>query len=303
MSFAFPRYKSSQVIVWCIMLISVWSMSACQPIQPVQPVATEAQQIPEVLIEVNDTEFTIPADFPGGIVAVTVQNNSDTELDVSFARLREGTSMAEIQELAEDFMSNLIPILEKTGVMASFNPVPAGESREIIIDFKTGEFLLDATEHTEEDPLPGAAHIYGSFTADEIVGTVEPQADVTVEMRDFTFIMPDEIKAGELLWQFNNQGEQWHMALMLKPTPGVSMEVMIEAMLQEGEPSGPPPFEFVADVGVPPISEGERAWLSFELEPGEYLVICPIPDVAAMAAGEEPMAHVEKGMHRVLTVK
>ncbi len=233
MSFTFSRARSSQLIGCCLLFIAACGLSACQPIQPVPTEASNAaaQQIPEVTIEVNDSEFTIPADFPGGIVAVTVQNNSDTPLDVGFARLREGTTMAELEELNKDAMSNLVPLLQKASFMASFNPVLPGESRSAIIDFKTGEFIIDATEHAEEAPLPDAAHIYGVFKATGIVGTMEPQADVTVEMQDFTFIMPDEIEAGELLWQFNNQGEQWHMALLLKPNPGVSMEEVIEAVL------------------------------------------------------------------------
>jgi len=288
-----------------MLLIGVWSLSACQPIQPV---ATEtsnaaAPQIPEVTIEVNDSEFNIPADFPGGIVAVTVQNNSGKQLDVSLSRLREGTSVAEAQELGQDFMNNMVPILQKVSFMASFNPVLPGESRQAILDFKTGEFIIDATDHSEGPPIPGAKYIYGVIKTDEIVSTIEPQANVTVEMQDFAFVMPDEIKAGEQLWQFNNQGKQWHMALIVKPSPGVSREEIMAALQAEGEPSGPPPFEVIGDVGVPPISEGERVWMAFELQPGEYLVICPLPDVEAMIEGREPMSHLQQGMHRVLTVK
>ena len=34
------------------------------------------------------------------------------------------------------------------------------------------------------------------FTADEIVGTTEPVADVAVDMVDWLYTMPDEIPAG-----------------------------------------------------------------------------------------------------------
>jgi hypothetical protein len=53
---------------------------------------------------------------------------------------------------------------------------------------------------------------------------------------------------------------------------------------------------------VPPISEGERAWLTFDMEPGTYVVGCPLPDMAALMAGGEPLSHLHHGMYQVITV-
>ena len=66
-------------------------------------------------------------------------------------------------------------------------------------------------------------------------------------------------------------------------------------------PAGPPPFEFVPDAGIPPIGAGERVWLEFSLAPGEYLVGCPIPDVAAILR-ETPLSHIEHGMVKMINV-
>jgi hypothetical protein len=297
-------YKNLPWLAFCLLFISGVSLAACQPIQPGAAMTNEAADlpIPEVLIEVNDTEFTIPTDFPGGIVRVTVQNNSSKDLDIGFARVREGSSSAEILALNQDFMNNLVPLLQKASIMMSFNPVPAGASQQAILDFKTGEFIVDATEHVEAEPDPNAAHIYGTFKADRLVGTTEPQADVKVTMQDFAFVMPDAIEAGKQLWEFTNQGNQWHMLFFVKPTPGVDMEALTAALLAEGEPAGPPPFEVVPHVGIAPISEGERVWLEFALPPGEYLVGCPIPDVASLTSGGPPVSHLQHGMHRQVTV-
>jgi hypothetical protein len=305
MQLAFPRTRSSQLIAGCVLLIGMLSLTACQPVHPVASETSNgaAQQIPEVTIEVNDSAINIPADFPGGIVAVTVHNNTSAPLDVGFTRMREGTTIAEIEELSKDFMGNLVPLLQKASFMLSFNPVPAGESKQAIMDFKAGQYLVDATAHSEEMPAADAARVFAEFNVDKIAGTTEPQADVKVEMQDFAYVMPDEIKTGELLWEFQNQGQQWHMALFVKPKPGVSMDEVIAALQTEGEPSGPLPFEFVEDAGVPPISEGERVWVKFDLSPGEYLVLCPIPDVTTMTAGGQPMSHFQHGMQHLLTVK
>jgi hypothetical protein len=234
---------------------------------------------------------------------VTVQNNSSQDLDVGLTRVRAGSSVDElIIALNEDFMSNLVPIMQKASFLYSFNPLPAGESGKVIIDFKTGGFIVDATAHTEAEPIAGAPLIYGTFNASEIVGTTEPQADVTVELADFAFIMPDEIKAGKQLWQYKNTGKQWHMIFGVTPVEGTTMADVMAALMQEGEPSGPPPFEFAEDMGIPPISAGERVWVEHDIQVGTYLMACPLPDVAAMMEGKEPMSHLHHGMHRILTV-
>jgi hypothetical protein len=46
-----------------------------------------------------------------------------------------------------------------------------------------------------------------------------------------------------------------------------------------------------------PVSQGERAWATFNLEPGEYTVICGLPDLVG-----EGHSHLELGMVRSLTV-
>lgn len=289
-----------------LLLLFVALLSACQPIQPqattgrTDPVT--ATTIPEVTIEVNDTAFTIPTDFPGGIVRVTVKNSGSKDLDISFARVREGSSIDEIMKLNKDTMSNLVPLSQMLGFMISYSPLAAGASQQAIIDFKTGQFIADATAHVDGAPEANAQHFYSVFTAKKLVGTVEPQTDVKVEMNDFAYTMPDEVKAGKQVWEYHNIGKQWHMQFFVKPAEGATMDEVLAALTVEGKPAGPPPFEIMFAGGIPPISEGERTWVEFTLEPGAYLVGCPLPDMATMLTGGQPKSHLAQGMHRLLTV-
>lgn len=289
-----------------LLCVAMLVLAACQPVQPPagQDTASDSgASIPEVLIAVDDTQFTIPDDFPGGIVRVTVQNDSSKDLDIAFGRVREGKTAEEVKALMADVQSNLVPFLATVSMMVSFNPVPAGAAQSAIMDFRTGEFIVDATEHSEGLTPPGQASIFGVFQAEELVGTTEPQADVTVEMRDFAYVMPQEIKAGKLLWEYHNLGDQWHMQFLVKPNAGATTEEVLAAFMAEEQPSGPPPFAFVDGAGIAPIGEGERVWMEVALEAGDYVVGCPIPDVAALTSGGIPMSHLAHGMHSILTVK
>ena len=308
-----PVARPFAAFSWLSVLLVSLLLAACQPVQPAMSPTAEATveataspmpeaTMPEVTIEVNDTEFSIPADFPGGIVAVTVKNNSSKNLEFSFVRVHEGSSVDEIMTLSKNFSDNVVPLSQMVSFMYSFTLLEAGGSGHAIIDFKTGTFIVDAVERAEEEPLPGTPHIFGTFEATTIVGTVEPTADVRVELDDFAYVMPDEIPAGEHLWEFTNIGQQWHMIFFVQPVGDASVQDVLTALMAEGEPAGPPPFEFIPFVGVPPISPGERVWVKASMEPGTYVGACPLPDMAAIMAGGAPMSHLAEGMHRVLTV-
>ena len=281
-----------------LLLLAVLGLAGCQPVQP-----SAAAAIPEFTIEVTDDAVNVPEVVPGGIVRVTIKNNISIPMDIGLARLLEGSTPEEVIALAQGGEEAFIPLLTKASFLPSVNPVDSGAERWFYVDLRTGVFVVDAAEHVEGMPGAGAVHLNAVFTADEIVGTTEPVADVAVDMVDFAYTMPDEIPAGPQLWEFTNNGEQWHMMFVVDLQEGAGAEDVMAFMGDPAmAPAGPPPFEFAPDAGIPPIGVGERAWLEFSLAPGEYLVGCPIPDVAAIFAGEMPMSHMEHGMMKMVTV-
>jgi hypothetical protein len=281
-----------------LLLLVLLSLSACQPMQ-----APAASAIPEFTIAVSDGAVSVPEVVPGGIVRVTVQNNSSIPMDIGLARVLEGSTREEVIALAQGGEETFIPLLTKASFLGHFNPVAPGSERWNYIDLRTGVFVVDAAEHVEGAPMADVPHLNASFTADAIVGTTEPAADIAVDMADFAYAMPDEIPAGPQLWEFTNSGEQWHMMFVVSLAEGAGVEdVMAFLGDPAAMPAGPPPFEFAPDAGIPPIGVGERVWLESNLAPGEYLVGCPIPDVAAIFAGEMPLSHIEHGMVKMIKV-
>ena len=288
-----------------LLLLGVASLSACAPVQRLSqaPAADPAAAaMPEFTVEVTEDAVIVPEVVPGGIVRVNIKNSSSIPLDIGLARVLAGSTPEEVIALAQGGEETFVPLLTKASFLPSFNPIAPGAENWAYIDLRTGVFVVDATEHVEGMPIAGAPHLNATFTADEIVGTVEPQADVVADMVDFAYTMPDEIQAGPQLWEFTNSGDQWHMMFVVDLAEGAGVEDVV-AFLGNGEPpSGPPPFDFAPNAGIPPIGAGERVWLEFSLAPGEYLVGCPIPDVAAIFAGEMPLSHIEHGMVKMINV-
>jgi hypothetical protein len=122
----------------------------------------------------------------------------------------------------------------------------------------------------------------------------EPAADVKVQQVDFAFILPDEVKAGHQTWMIENKGTQWHELAIIKPHPGVTMDDLI-TLLESQDPQSEPPLDIVA--AWPPMSEGEQVWVDLDLPPGEYTVICTMPD------SKDGKPHLAHGMMRTLTVR
>jgi hypothetical protein len=120
-------------------------------------------------------------------------------------------------------------------------------------------------------------------------------------MQDFSFTLPDEIKAGKRIWQISNTGKQPHHMLIMQLPKGVTADDIITWINAE-VPSGPPPF---VNPDGPPIgasfevlSSGQSAWAEIDLPPGEYTVFCLLPDLS----GQSHLSHIAHGMHRMLKV-
>ena len=257
-----PIFPTQVRVSWwlpALLLLALLSLSACRAVRTPAPAA-----IPAFTIEVSDEAVSVPEVVPGGIVRVNIQNNSTIPMDIGLARVLEGSTPEEVIALAQGGEEAFIPLLTKASFLPSVNPVEPGAEHWFYVDLRTGVFVVDATEHVEGAPGAGALHLNAVFTADEIVGTTEPVADVVVDMVDFAYTMPDEIPAGPQLWEYTNNGEQWHMMFVVDLAEGAGVEDVMAFMGDPAmAPAGPPPFEIMPHAGIPPIGVGERAWLEF----------------------------------------
>ena len=269
-------------------------LSACQPVQAPdaaggEPEATEAAAvettIPVVTLTVSDGRLEAPAEIPSGIVAVTVQGG-DPENMPELAKLNDGVTMVQVNEaLAQPDPMAALPLVTLLG--STGNSVDG----QVIYDLTPGDYV--AVYFPAEGPPQSTA-----ISAGEPSGATAPVADVNVALVDFNFAMPDTISAGPHVWQIDNMGGQWHEMPILKLNEGVTVDDLIAMMAEAGPggPEGPPPFEMVAFWS--PMSAGQRALVTFDLPPGEYTVLCFLPDLNG-----DMSPHLAHGMVRTLTVE
>jgi hypothetical protein len=279
--------------LWLLLVLLV---TACQPIAiPIAPQSVgtpepvaEPSARPEVTVEVSENAITLPDTWPAGLVTVQVQNNGEAPHAPIFARLAEDRTL-------EDFLGTMeqIPAALEMVTLLGGVSVDPGATGTNIFELEAGDyFILDFAG--AEGPLTAAFTVEAAQS--EVVGATAPQADVQVDMLDFSFILPDEITAGPQLWQVSNSGNQWHHIQIVQLDEGVTVADLIAMLASHEPPSGPPPFTGIASWQE--TSSGVTSWGVLDLAPGEYTVICFLPDFTDLP----PASHLVHGMVRTLRV-
>lgn len=115
--------------------------------------------------------------------------------------------------------------------------------------------------------------------------TTEPTADVTVTLSDYTFTLSKPLAAGRQTIKVENAAAQPHEVVLVQLAPGKTMEDLKKWV---SEMKGPPPGKPMG--GIPAFMKGKNAYFDVDLTPGDYGMICFVPDV------KDGKMHVEHGM-------
>jgi len=113
---------------------------------------------------------------------------------------------------------------------------------------------------------------------------------VDVVASEYQFVMPDSLPAGPTLFHLTNNGDQLHHMTLVRLDQGKTLADFTAL------PPGPPPA-WAVFMGGPntPMPKGGEDEDIVDLSPGNYAVICVIPDANGTL-------HMMKGMVKALTV-
>lgn len=271
----FDRLLKREFVLIVLGLLAMMVLSACSVLGGEEA----AGEIPEVVLEVTESGLSVPEEVPSGVVAIKTIG----EVEGLPGRLNDGVTLDQLNEaLAQPDPFAALGLLTLLGGASNTT------DDRLITDLQPGQHVFVSFAPDG----PPAAH---PFTAGEASGATAPVPDVTVDLVDFNFAIPNEIESGPKVWQINNKGNQWHEMGIVKLGEGVTVDDVV-AMLSSEEPTdGPPPFEEVAFWA--PNSPGETGYVTWDLPPGTYTVICFLPDIAG-----DMTAHAAHGMVAELTV-
>lgn len=276
--FRLARLMAVVVGVMGLMLVA----GACQ---------TMSAKPPEVTITAKEYAFEVPESIGGGVVTLKLSNAGQEPHMAMLFRLNDGVTLDQFNAaLAQPDPSGVFAL---GGFAGGVNTTPPGAVQATTLDLKAGDYaVLDFGTGADQVPYM-AKGMLKPFKVSGVANTAEPASDVAVTLKEYTFEMPTELKAGTHTFKVSNQGAQPHEMILFKLADGKTLADM-QAFLSNPETGGPPPGEDAG--GALPMGAGMRAWTTVNLTPGNYVAVCFVPDPA------DGKSHLEHGMMMPITV-
>jgi len=223
----------------------------------------------------HDYSFEGPTELTAGWQNVTLTNEGAEVHHLQFARLNDDVTPEQFFEtLAAEGEAALRLAVMNGGV----GMIPPGQSAEVLVDFtQPGTYVLLCFLPNAE----GVPHLaLGMTDVVQVTGeasdaaAAEPEVDLEIHMRDFAFDIPATLPEGAQTWKVVNDGPQPHEMIVVKLNEGATFEQFIADIEANGEGAMPG----VPIGGAQALNANLASYLTYDLEPGQYAVICFVPD-------------------------
>jgi uncharacterized cupredoxin-like copper-binding protein len=119
----------------------------------------------------------------------------------------------------------------------------------------------------------------GHAAAQQATPPAEDYPEVVITAADYHLDLPASIPGGLTRLTLNNEGPSTHHAMFLRVNEGATLTDLEAALTQ---PDLGPVFAVSTSFGGPEVNPGRQATVIMDLQPGQYMVICLIPDAVGM---------------------
>jgi hypothetical protein len=130
-----------------------------------------------------------------------------------------------------------------------------------------------------------------TVTASATASAAAPVADVVATLSDYSFALSQPLTAGQHTIKVQVQPGQPHELVLVRLDPGKTSKDLLKWMPKM---QGPPPGHVVG--GASPSVPGSPVYVSVNLVPGKYLLICFLPD------GKDGKPHFTHGMMQTVDI-
>ncbi len=220
--------------------------------------------------------FAGPATLPSGLTEITLTNVSDELHMQQLIKLPDDMTIGDFMTvLAESAPEDPPPPgIESAGGVSVIGPEISATT---IIDLEAGNYIMICFVADPEGVPHFALGMLLPLTVTPATGPAaqEPESTISVDMVDFGFDLSSPITAGPQVIEANNLGSQEHEFFFVKLAPGATIDEALEALEFGG--ADPPPG--VALGGLQAVGPGRGGFVTIDFAPGEYAMVCAIPDV------------------------
>ena len=252
------------------------------------PAATAS--VAPITVTATDFKLAMPATVPAGSVSLRLVNSGKELHQAQIVRLDQGKTVADL-EAAMKHEGPPPPWLRFVG---GPNGIAPGQEATSMASLAPGKYALICLIPSPD----GVPHLMkGMIQPFEVTGggaeAALPVASDTVRLGDYTFESGRPITAGQHTFLVTNGAQQPHELVLLRLAPGKTVKDF-GVWATTGGMKGPPPALPLGGVAV--IDHGDSGVFTADLTPGEYGMICFVPDA------KDGKPHLMHGMIKQITV-
>jgi uncharacterized cupredoxin-like copper-binding protein len=243
-----------------------------------------------VTVRAGDYFFEAPDTVAAGMTTFRMETSGQEMHHLQAVMLMEGRTVA---DLMAHLTGDAHGIPEWAHLVGGPNAPAPGETYEATLDLRPGNYALICMIPSPD----GAPHIMkGMFRPLTVTPSAQasapaPEADLVMSLTDYDFEMAPMLSAGRRTIKVENVAEQPHEVFIARLAPGKTLEDFM-GWLEKME--GPPPAKPMG--GTTLIAQGEANYITGDFEPGEYALICFVPDAG------DGRPHFMHGMMRQIRV-
>jgi hypothetical protein len=254
-------------------------------------------QVTDLKIEAKEFAFEAPNSIPGGIVKIELKNTGSEPHHAQLARLNDGVTEQQLNAaLQNPDPSGALALVALAGGPGIIEP---GNDQVTYSDLSPGRYVLLCFVSGDDDVPHLAKGMVKYFDVGQASAqATPPRAAAQVALADFSFLGAETLPTGKSVLEVTNGGPQAHELAIFKLGDNYSVDQFKADMAADaaGTFSGPEPAIEEAG-GFQGLAAGKKGWIELDLTPGNYALICFIPDT------QTGQPHAYLGMLRGTTVR
>jgi hypothetical protein len=268
---------------------AVFAPMACAKTET-PPVDTTASAAPAAAAAPNMVTFTArefafegPDTIPAGLTMFHLSGAGQEIHHLQLIKLEDGKTYADFEAAMK--VKGPPPAWMKQ--YGGVNPPAPGEMAIATQTMEPGNYAVvcfvesaDRTPHFAKGMMKPL-----TVKADPNANMTEPTADVTLTLNDYSFTLSKPLVAGRQMIKVENAAVQPHEVVLVQLAPGKTIDDLAKWVF---EMKGPPPGKPIG--GIPGFMKGKNTYFEASLAPGDYGMICFVPDA------KDGKPHFEHGM-------
>jgi uncharacterized cupredoxin-like copper-binding protein len=280
-------------------LLALGLAAGCSPRDSGSPKAAESRPAASsdatgsegqtVVVTATDYAFEAPASIPAGMTTFRLVNRGKELHHLVLIKIPADKTFEDMERESKHEMP---PVWAE--LSGGPNAIDPGSQTELTQIIEPGRYVLvcfvpgvDGKPH-----MMRGMHQIMEVTGPAAAAALPSAADITLKLADYSFTTSQPLAAGTHVIEIENAGPQPHELVLVRLAPGKSLPDFLTWVMK---PAGPPPGSAIG--GVSPMVSGRRARMKVDFTPGDYALICFIPDA------KDGKPHLAHGMAQQIHVK